>query len=135
MAYPFLSDEWIAAARDLREEYRDVAAPIGQVVRINLVVNEVPFGRGEIEAHLDTSSGQLDLETGHVTDHDLQVTVDYVTARSIIVEGNPQAAMQAFINGKIQVEGDMAKLLVLQGAPPDPSTQELGARLREITEG
>lgn len=134
MAYPFLSDEWIAAARDLREEYRDVAAPIGQVVRINLVVNEVPFGPGEIEAHLDTTSGQLDLETGHVADHDLQVTVDYVTARSIIVEGNAQAAMQAFLNGKIQVDGDMAKLLVLQGAPPDPSTQELGARLREITE-
>jgi hypothetical protein len=133
MPYPFLSDEWIGAARELRSEFPDPVTPASQPVRINLVVLEVPFGSGEVEAHLDTSSGRLDLDTGHVDGHDLKVTVDYATAKSIIVDGNPQAAMQAFITGRIQVEGDMSKLLALQSAPPDPKAQELATRLKEMT--
>jgi hypothetical protein len=36
--------------------------------------------------------------------------------------------------GKVRVEGDMAKLMALQGGPPDESAQEIATRLREITE-
>jgi len=32
------------------------------------------------------------------------VTVDYITAKAILVDGNPQAAMTAFMNGKIRLE-------------------------------
>jgi hypothetical protein len=42
--------------------------------------------------------------------------------------------MQAFMSGKVRVEGDIAKLMVLQSAPPDATAQELAGRLREITE-
>jgi len=49
------------------------------------------------------------------------------------VEGNPQVGMQAFMAGKVRVEGDMAKLMMMQGAPPDPAAQEVASRLREIT--
>ena len=62
------------------------------------------------------------------------VTVDYVTARSILVEGNAQVAMQAFMTGKVKVEGDVSKLIELQSAAPTPAAQELAQRLREITE-
>ncbi len=62
------------------------------------------------------------------------VTVDYATAKAILVEGNAQAGMQAFMAGKVRVEGDMTKLMVLQTSPQDGSAQELAARLREITE-
>jgi len=62
------------------------------------------------------------------------VTLDYGTAKSILVEGNPQAGMQAFMAGKIKVEGDMAKLMALQAAPPDATAQEVATRLREITD-
>ena len=47
------------------------------------------------------------------------MTVDYVTARALLVEGNPQAAMSAFMAGKIRVDGDLAKLMAVQGASPD----------------
>jgi hypothetical protein len=36
--------------------------------------------------------------------------------------------------GKIKVEGDMAKLLALQGGVSDPSTAEVAARIKAITE-
>ena len=110
--------------------------PIAHVVRMNLVVTDVPFSDEDILAHMDTSSGELVLDTGHLEAQDLKVTVDYDTAKAILIEGNPQAGMQAFMAGKVRVEGDMAKLMALQAAPAatDPNAAEMAARLREITE-
>ena len=132
--YPFLSDEWIAEARKIREQYRDKAGGNTQVIRMNQVVTDVPFGPGTINAHMDTSSGEMELETGHIDGADLKVTLDYATARAVLVEGNPQAGMQAFMAGKIKVEGDMAKLMALQTVPPDAGAQEIAQRLRDMTE-
>jgi len=135
MAYPFLSDEWIEAARAVRKEYEGKATLVPHVVRMNLVVTELPFdGTETLDAHLDTTTGSIDIEQGHLEAPDLKVTVDYATAKAILVDGNAQAGMQAFMAGKIRVEGDMAKLLTLQTVPPDPTAQELAAKLREITE-
>ena len=133
MANPFLSPEWVHEARALRAEFPATPA-LSQVVKLNLIVTEVPFGDGPINAHVDTSSGALDVDTGHVDAPDLTVTVDYLTAKAILVEGNPQAAMQAFMAGKVRVEGDMAKLMALQVAPTDGSSEAFAARLREITD-
>jgi len=71
---------------------------------------------------------------GHIDPVDLKVTLDYDIAKAILIEGNPQAGMQAFMAGKIRVEGDMAKLMQLQGGTPHPSAAELAARIKAITE-
>jgi hypothetical protein len=133
--YPFLSDEWVEAARAVREEYRGRTPPLAHVVRMNQVITDVPFGTGTIESHIDTSSGELELDYGHLSSPDLTVTLDYATARAIFVEGNPQAGMQAFMSGKIRVQGDMSKLMALQQpGPPDPVTVEAAQRIQAITE-
>jgi hypothetical protein len=132
--FPFLSDEWVSEARKIREEYEGKGAVVPHLMRMNLNVTEVPFGSGAIEAHLDTSDGALKLELGHIDPVDLSVTLDYATAKAILVEGNPAAGMQAFMAGRIKVDGDMSKLMALQGAAPDPTSVEVAARLREITE-
>ena len=136
MPYPFLSDEWLDEARTIRAEYQGKTPPVPHVVRMNLVVTQVPFSDEDILAHLDTSSGELELDTGHLETQDLKVTVDYDTAKAILIEGNPQAGMQAFMQGKVKVEGDMAKLMALTSSPAgaDPSAAELAQRLRDITE-
>jgi hypothetical protein len=135
MPYPFLSDEWLVEARRIRAEYEGKAMSFPHAVRMNLVVTQVPFGDKDIDAHMDTSTGELVLDVGHLENPDLKVTVDYDTAKAILIEGNPQAGMQAFMAGKIRVEGDMAKLLALQAAPvgADSSAAEMANRLREIT--
>jgi hypothetical protein len=135
MPYPFLSDEWLEEARRIRAEYEGKAMSFPHAVRMNLVVTQVPFGDEDIDAHMDTSTGELVLDVGHLESPDLKVTVDYDTAKAILIEGNPQAGMQAFMAGKIRVEGDMAKLLALQAAPvgADSSAAEMANRLREIT--
>jgi hypothetical protein len=134
MPHPFLSPEWLEEAHAIRAEYAGKTPPVPHVVRMNLVVTNVPFGDGDINAHMDTSSGELELDTGHLETQDLKVTVDYDTAKAILIEGNPQAGMQAFMAGKVKVEGDMAKLMALTaGPPPDASAAEMAGRLKDIT--
>ncbi|MGI8810125.1 MAG: SCP2 sterol-binding domain-containing protein [Acidimicrobiales bacterium] len=137
--YPFLSDEWIAEARKIRAEMADptrepAAAPAS--VRMNQVITEVPFGDGHLDAHLDTSSGSLEMETGHLDQPDVTVTLDYATAKAIFVDGTLEAGMKAFMDGKVRVQGDMAKLIsaLQQLAPPDPNAvDQAQARIRDIT--
>jgi SCP-2 sterol transfer family len=134
--HPFLSEEWIEEAREIRARAAadGASASVPHAVRMNLVINEVPFASGSLDAHIDTTSGTVDLDSGHIDPCDLKVTVDYDTARSILVDGNSQVAMQAFMTGKIRVEGDVAKLIDLQTAAPGPNAQVLAQRLRDITE-
>jgi hypothetical protein len=134
--YPFLSDEWLEEAQRVRAEFVGVAAPIPHSVRMNLVVTEVPFSSEHVLAHIDTSRGELELGTGHLADPDLTLTVDYDTAKAILVDGDAAAGMQAFMAGKVRIDGDMAKLMVLQSAAagPDAGASELASRLRAITE-
>ena len=132
--YPFLSDEWLSAARAIREEYRG-RTPAGPAkVRMNQVITDVPFGPGTIEAHMDSSSGEMELELGHLPDADVTITVDYATAKSIFVNQDAAAGMQAFMSGKIKVQGDMTKLMAMTQTGVDPLAGEVADRIKSITE-
>ncbi len=132
--YPFLSDEWMSAAKEIREQYRGKTSPAAHTVRMNLRINEVPFGSGTIEAHMDSTSGEMEMDLGHLDSPDLTVGVDYATAKAIFVDGNPQAGMQAFMAGKVKVEGDMTKLMAMQAAAPDATAVEMAGKIKDITE-
>jgi putative sterol carrier protein len=131
--FPFLSDEWTAEVRRMHDEIVTEPATTSQSVRMNLVLIEAPLGEGTIEAHVDTSSGDLVVESGHLESPDLTVTVDYATAKAILVDGDTQAAIQAFMSGRIKVDGDVSQLLNMQNMPVDPVHLELARRIREIT--
>jgi putative sterol carrier protein len=134
--YVFLTDEWIEAARALREG-ADAPAGVPHTVKMNLIIVETPdhadFSDGAFHGHMDTSEGEMKMDKGHLDAADLTVTVDYETARAIFVEQNPQAGMQAFMSGKIKVEGDITKLMAMQSASPDPAAIELAGKLKDIT--
>jgi predicted unusual protein kinase regulating ubiquinone biosynthesis (AarF/ABC1/UbiB family) len=148
--HPFLSPEWIDAVRAIRNEYLDQVPAIDvPAVRANLTVTGAPFGSGSVEAHTCTVDGTLDVELGHLPDADLSVTVDHETAKSLIVDQQPQLAMQAFFTGKISIDGDLSK--VLGGGDPmamfkalnlsgmtglgdiDPVAAEIGERIKAVT--
>jgi len=129
MPYPFLSDDWLTAAKAIREEAGDIGPPGGEDIKLNVTVVEGPMGDTEI--HL--ANGVFD--RGHVDDAPTKATVPYDVARQLFVDGNPQAAMQAFMNGQLRIEGDISKIMAVQGAAmsPSPEQQQLQQRLREIT--
>ena len=132
--YPFLSDEWMAEARKIREEYRGKGAPMPHKLRMNLNITDVPGRDGVFEASMDSSSGEMELEEGHLDNPELTVTLDATTAKAIFVEGNPQAGMQAFMAGKVKIQGDMTKLMAMQASTPDPTAVEVSKRIAGITE-
>jgi putative sterol carrier protein len=132
--YPFLSDEWMAEAKKIREEYSGKAQAPAHKVKMNQIITEVPFGDGTLNAHMDTSSGEMEMDLGHIDDAEVTITVDYATAKAIFVDQNPQAGMQAFMSGKIKVQGDMTKLMAMGQAAPDPTAAEIATKIKDITE-
>jgi putative sterol carrier protein len=129
--YEFLSNKWIKEARKIRDSF-SADLPDAPPMRMNLVINEVPFGDGSIDAHLDTSSGRVQLDEGHIEKPDVSITADYATAKSLFVEQDPAAAMQAFMSGKIRVQGDLAKLLALtQTATVPEGVEDIAAKVAE----
>jgi len=131
--FAFLSDEWIDAVAVLRDEYHTQASTAPMTLRANLVVTEVPFSSEDLLAHLDTSRGGLVIDRGHLEGPDLSVTVTWATAKALLVEGNPQAALSAFMEGKIRIEGDVGKLMAFQSGVVDANTHEIAARVRALT--
>lgn len=135
MTHPFLSDDWMDAARAIRTKYEDQTAEVSQSIRINQIITEVPFGDGTILSYIDTSSGRLEMELGELDEPDAVVTTDYATAKAMFVDQDPAAGMQAFMSGKIKVQGDMMKLMAMQTAmPADETAQKVAEEIRSITE-
>lgn len=127
MPNPFLSDAWL-------EEVKAITAEAGgggmmpESAEINMVVTGGPEGDKE----LHVKGGQFN--TGLI-DAPTKLTLPYDVAKDMFINGNQQAAMQAFMSGKIKVEGDMTKLMAMQGgATPDPAAAEaLQKKILEIT--
>ena len=42
MTHQFLSEEWMAAAHEIREKYADQVPPVTTVIKINQVIVDVP---------------------------------------------------------------------------------------------
>lgn len=134
MSHQFLSDDWIEAARDIRRRWEDRVPAVEVQVRINVVATKVPFGEGTVHAHIDSSSGRLEMELGLLDAADLTVTTDYDTARQLFVAQDPAASMQAFMSGRIKVEGDITKLMLMQtSVPQTDDAMQVAEEIRRIT--
>jgi hypothetical protein len=134
MPHPFLSDEWMAEAKAIRERHAGETEKVKGSFKINQVVTGVPFGEGTVESYLDTSSGDVVMELGRLDEPDVTVTTDYATAKAIFVDQDQAAGMQAFMTGKVTVQGDMMKLMALQAAMPnDEVSQQIAEEIKAIT--
>jgi hypothetical protein len=133
--HEFLSPGWMDAVRKVRDDLPapETAPPI--TVKMNVVVTGSPFEGGDLKGHVDTSDGELVVEEGHLDTADLTVTVDYPTAKAIFVEQDLAVAMQAFMAGKVKVQGDITKLMALQAqnASPDPHAAAVATAIKDLT--
>ncbi len=135
MAYPFLSQEWMDAARAIRAQYADEVPEVDADLRINVAVTEVPFDDEVVHAFLDTTSGAVAMELGALDEPDVTVTTDYPTAQALFVDQDPTIAMQAFMTGRVKVQGDMMKLMAMQTAiPTNEFSEKIAQEIKDITE-
>jgi hypothetical protein len=135
MPSQFLSDEWINEAKAIRAKYEGQTGKIAQSIRINQVITDAPFGDdGVIKSFIDTSSGDVVMDLGELEGADCTITTDYATARALFVDQDQAAAMQAFMGGKIKVQGDMMKMMALQTAmPTDEASKAIAEEIKGIT--
>jgi hypothetical protein len=120
--HQFLSDEWFGVVEKLVEEH-GADAPAQANVMVNLVITDTPFG-DERQMHMGAREGKGHWGIGHSADADVTLTTDYATAKQVFVSGDPNAGMQAFMQGKVRVQGDMAKLMASQQGGGNPALQE-----------
>jgi hypothetical protein len=128
-ALPFLSPEWFVKVAELVAEHG--AAPGQSDVVMNVVVTGDPSG-GERRWHMGAQGGQAMWGEGLVDKADVTLRTDYVTAKDVFVAGDATAGMTAFLTGKVTVQGDLTKLMLLQAQGGGPSP-ELQAEIRSIT--
>ncbi|MEQ1872922.1 MAG: SCP2 sterol-binding domain-containing protein [Ilumatobacteraceae bacterium] len=134
MTHAFLSNEWMVAAKAVREKYADQATKVTTSIKMNQVITDVPFGDGTVKLFLDTSSGDVVMELGAMETPDLTVTTDYETARKVFVDQDQAAGMQAFMAGKIKVQGDMMKMMALQTSmPQDDIAKQISSEIKDLT--
>ena len=124
--HAFLSDEWFDAAAKVIAEHANDGPPAP-----NLVMNlEVEDGTNKTEFHMGSRDGTTMFGKGHTDGADLTLSTDLETARAVFVDNNPAAGMQAFMSGKVRIQGDMTKLMMAQGQGGNPALNEA---LQEIT--
>ena len=131
-AYPFLSDEWLAEVRRIVDA-QDMEVPSGTNLTMNLLVTETPFPEDR-RLNIAMQGGNADWSAGHVDGADLTLTTDYVTAREVLMSGDAQAALQAFMEGKVKIQGDLTKLMAAQASGAAPGGIALAGAIADITE-
>lgn len=135
--FEFLSAEWIAAAAEVRERYRGKVPDIPVAVTMNIVVSDAPPSVSSQRFALDTSNGALTIEAGEFDAPDATVSTNYDLARSLLLNGDGQRFMQAFLEGDVLLQGDMAKLMLLQATiasnADEDAARELADEIRAIT--
>lgn len=131
MAHEFLSDDWIEAAKAIRDKH---AADVPKLpsIKMNQVITDTPDG-GEIKMYMDTSSGAMVMEKGELPDAEVTITLPYDVAKKQMVDQDAAAAMQAFMSGKVKVTGDMMKLMSMQGMGQDEASKKINDEIKEMT--
>jgi putative sterol carrier protein len=128
--YAFLSPEWLDAVRNMPEGPGGVPADLS--MSMNQVVTDIPPSGEQKTFHMILRDGSLDWDEGELEGAEVTMTLDYETAKEVLIGGDPQAGIQAFMQGKIRVTGDMSKLMSMQSG--GPAGGEFATALREITE-
>lgn len=135
--HPFLSPAWIAAAREIHDEFKGRVDEPTESLRLNVTVTGAPFSDNAVLGHIDTTMGTVVPDEGHLDAPDVSVSVPYDIARQLLVDPQPENVMIAFMSGEIEVEGDITLMMSLQDmeATPDQQAlaQEIVDRLQSIT--
>ena len=128
MGHDFLSDEWFAEAKKIRDELNPPAATGAAAdLKLNIVVTGGPSGDKEIHS----AGGEFG--EGLIDDAPTKLTVPYEVAKKVFIERDQQAGMQAFMQGQIKVEGDMSKLMAMQTIQPSAEETEVLNRIAAAT--
>ena len=132
MPYAFLSDEWFTKVEELVAAAGDLQIPPAmRAVEVNVTVTGSQMAASG-EVRLAMKEGLF--TRGHRTDFATLLTLPAELARKIFIDGDTAAGVQAFLDGSIQVVGDLAKLVAMQTVEPSESQKRLTRQIAAITQ-
>ncbi len=127
MRYPFLSDEWFAQVDELIAAAGDLQIP-------------EEMKRAEINVTVKSPSGDTRLLMkdglffrGHRDGAPTSLSLDVALARKIFIDADVAAGVQGFLEGAIQVDGDLKNLVAMQTVQPSEPQKALTRRIADIT--
>jgi alkyl sulfatase BDS1-like metallo-beta-lactamase superfamily hydrolase len=124
----WLSQEWLDETRKMAEDQPERP---GASARMQYVVTGGPDG--EIKYYWVLENGKLlESQLGELPDAEVTLTQSYEDAKKI--QTGELDASAAFMQGRVKVTGNMAKLMSLLPLTNAPEYKELQGRIQEITE-
>ena len=124
----FLTDDWFTKVAELTAQAGDLNLPPAlNALAINLIVTDTAH-----QIELALASGKL--QKGLAEHAKTTLTMDAETLRKVFLEYDMTAAMQAFMTGKIKVQGDMSQLMSLQTAKASAEQKALFKNILAVTE-
>lgn len=125
----FLTEAWFSKVDELTTQAGDLnLSPALQSLAINFIVSDVAKGVTE----LSLASGKF--KKGLADNAKTTLNMDADTLKKVFLQFDMTAAMQAFMTGKIKVQGDMSQLMTLQTAKPSPEQKALFKEILAHTE-
>lgn len=124
----FLSQEWLDESKKLAEDQPERP---GASARMQYVVTGAP--EGDVKYYWVLENGKiLESQLGEMDDPEITLTQSYDDAKKI--QTGELDAQAAFMQGRIKVDGNMAKLMSLMPLTNSPEYKELQEKIRDITE-
>ncbi len=123
----FLSQAWFDEVATLNEQAGNLNLPPNlDAVLLNAKVT----GADSTELHLK----QGKLYQGLIDNAISTVSIDSDTLSQIINSGDVNIAIEAFMMGKIRIDGDMTQVMALQSAKPSQEQKALYKQIKAMTE-
>lgn len=124
----WLTQDWLDEQTKLAESQPERP---GATARMQYVISGGPDG--DIKYWWVLEDGKLiENQLGELDDAELTLTQSYEDAKKI--QMGELDAQAAFMQGRVKVEGNMAKLMALLPITSSPEYRELQDRIREVTE-
>ena len=124
----WLTQEWLEEERRLAESQPERP---GASTRMQYVVTGGPDG--EVRYYWILENGKLlDSQMGELSDSEVTLTTNYDDAMK--VQQGELDANAAFMQGRIKVTGNMAKLMALLPITNSPEYKQFQEDLRQVTE-
>ena len=124
----YLSQEWLDETRKMAEGQPERP---GASARMQYVVTGTP--EGDVEYYWVLESGKiLESQRGHLDDAEVTLTTGYEDA--VKIQKGELDANAAFMQGKVKVTGNMAKVMSLLPITNSPEYKQLQSEIGAITE-
>src|SRR3954468_9900137 len=124
----WLTQEWLDETRKMGESQPERP---GATARMQYVITGGPDG--DVRYYWVLEDGHLrENRLGTIDDAEVTLTQSYDDAKR--VQQGELDEQAAFMQGKVKVEGNMAKLMALLPITSSPEYRDLQSKIREITE-